>query len=56
MVLYYELIDMEGRVVRKKNVGKSAEGLSLRMDLHSGVYLLRLIYESSTETLRIVKK
>ena len=55
-VLYYELIDMEGRVVRKKEVGQSAEGLSLRMDLHSGIYLLRLIYESSTETLRIVKK
>ena len=55
-VLYYELIDMEGRMVRKVAVDKSLEELSLRMNVPSGIYLLRLIYESATETLRVVKK
>lgn len=55
-VLYYEWIDMEGRLVRKVPVNKREEKLSLRMDLPSGIYLLRLVCDSTTEILRVVKK
>jgi len=55
-VLYYELIDMEGRMVRKVAVDSSSEELSFRMDVPSGMYFLRLVFESSTETLRVVKR
>ncbi len=55
-VLYYELIDMNGRMVRKVAVDRTSEELSFRMDVPSGIYFLRLVDESSTETLRVVKK
>lgn len=55
-VLYYEWIDMEGRVVNKVNVDKTGDELSRRMDFPSGIYFLRLVYDSATETLRVVKK
>ncbi len=55
-VLCYELVDMAGRLARKVHVEKSAEELSFRMDVPSGIYFLRMVFESSTETLRLVKK
>jgi hypothetical protein len=55
-VLYYEWIDMEGRLARKVPVNKRGDELSLHMDLPSGIYLLRLVCDSTTEILRVVKK
>ena len=55
-VLYYELVDLNGRVVRKVTVGRSEDELSFHMDVPSGVYLLRVVCDSSAETLRVIKR
>ena len=56
MLLYYELVDMNGKILRKTVVDKSVNELTFRMDVPSGIYFLRLVYESATETLQVVKK
>ncbi len=56
MLLYYELIDMDGRLVRKVDVGEMLDSVSLKMDCQPGVYCLRLVFDSSSESLMLVKE
>ena len=56
MLLYYELVDMNGRLIRKADVGKCTDSFVLEMDCQPGVYSLRLVFDSCSESLKVVKK
>ncbi len=54
--LSYELSELDGRLVRTRRLSESQDGFTIGMDCASGVYLLRLVYDSKVESFMILKK